>query len=171
MKKIPLILTALLSSPALSALPPYATWYRPSTNTAYLYLQNPTDQPLTLTKLSINQKEESPTPWPLDPNRQADWFDMTPPTLPPHQVAQIRVHLRHPATTPIELTATTPAGDCTAIIPPVAPTLTFSDITFSPTTISLFTTNATSPITQVLVDGSDQTQNCDLTAATPHQGV
>lgn len=152
----------------------HATWFRPATGAAYVYLRNNTGNPVSLAKLSIDGRPESAAPWPLDPNRQADWFDCIPETVAPGQIAQVRVHLREPARTqPVALTIETSDGtrtNCT--IPAEPPALAFSDITFARDGrgASLFV-HGDATITQVFLDGRDATTACDLRGATAFHGT
>jgi hypothetical protein len=153
------------SDPAATGLEVYGSWFRPSTSAAYLYFRNTGEKPVTISKVFVDQYRESNLPWPLDPNRKADWYDILPRVIEPGNVAQLRVHLRgvtriDPVSLTIESSDGSPAS---AVIPAVAAPLTFSDITFAKdgSGASLFvSTDAT--IAKVFVDGRDETSRCNL---------
>lgn len=169
-RKLALILLAAATAPVLAQPPEvYTTGFRPSTTTAYVYLRNPSNQPLTLTSLSIDGHEESPTPWPLDPSRKSHWFDF----LATGQVAQLRINLRdRKLAAPITITATTSAGPVTAKISPESPTISLADITYAKdgSSAAIFV-STNSPVTHLLLDGTDVTKDSDLRAAAPHQNT
>ena len=143
-------------------------WYRPHTDTAYVYVRNTSDRPLTLKQLSVNGRVEEATPWPLDPERKSHWFDFIPAVVPPHGVSQVRVNLRDPKPgEAVELTVTSERGDIKQSVQPQEPALLFSDITFAQdgSAASLFVRGKDFTIQKVMMDGQDVTDRCDLAGA------
>ncbi|MFV0338937.1 MAG: hypothetical protein ACK5LK_11935 [Chthoniobacterales bacterium] len=61
----------------------YSSWFRPASNTGYVYLQNTGEKPITLDGLDIQGYEESAKIWPLDPERKTNWFDFLPEKIAP----------------------------------------------------------------------------------------
>ncbi len=149
-----------------SGLEAYAQWFRPDSSTAYFYVRNGGNKPVTLTKLWVDGVEESDAPWPLNPKRRAAWFDMLPAKLEAGQIAQVRVNLRDTVRRePVALTVGDEAGGrISAVIAPDAPKARFSDIDFSEDgkVAYLYVTGVKGKIQQVLVDGKDVTGQADL---------
>lgn len=166
--------TSSMAADAGSGLTVYASWYRPSTAAAYLYVRNNTAHALTLMHLRIDGAIEPDQPWPPQPNRKADWFDLLPATLEPGMLGQLRVHLhdlqnKQPVNLAIEASDGSRAQ---ATVAPQAAPLNFADITFAKdgSAATLFV-GSDVRIKSAWLDGNDVSAQCDLAGAAPFKGT
>jgi len=156
---------AAADSTAVAPLSVDFSWYRQAANTAYVYLRNPGNTPITFEGLSVDGHSESAEPWPLAGDRKTHWFDCVPATIPPQGIAQVRVNLRDPKPgASISLQIKTDHGTLTQRIDPDRPALQFSDVGVSGngSEITLFLSDPDVNVVQVAMDGIDVTDHCDL---------
>ena len=139
----------------------YGSWYRPDSNTSYLYIKNTGPQPLTFKSISVQGHDEKADLWPLDPDRRTNWFDFIPEKVAPGEICQVRFNLRVPAAAPISVSVTAESGEILdSTVTPGKSSLQFGDITFSKDggQVSLFVRGTGQPISRMFMDGVDQTQ-------------